>query len=423
MCQVGFNVKINKLDNMKKKKDKEPFDYQAFEKDAIAKLKAGKGLIGPDGAMTGMIQRILQAALEGEMDDHMEERDTDNRRNGYTSKRVQTSVGSIELSPPRDRSGDFDPKIVRKWERRLAPEVEHQILTLYGMGNSYLDISSFIEQMYGVKYSPSLISNVTDRVWEEIDLWKKRPLDTFFPLIYLDAIHFKVRENGRVVTKAIYTVFGVNLEGERDVLGLYIDQAEGARFWGRVLEDIRDRGVEDVLFFCVDGLKGFPNVIQQVFPQSIVQRCIVHMIRTSLRYVSYKDYKKICKDLRVIYTSADAAEAERQLEEFANKWDNQYPEISKKWKASWIELSAFFDYPQNIRRMIYTTNAVEALHRLLRKTTKTKGAIINDEALIKMLYLTLKTNQKTWKRKAREWPQILSTLRREFGERINQYLE
>lgn len=408
---------------MKKRKDKAPFDYQAFEKDAIAKLKAGKGLIGPDGAMTSMIQRILQAALEGEMDDHMEEKDTDNRRNGSTSKQVQTSMGSVELSPPRDRSASFDPKIVRKWERRLAPEIEHQILTLYGMGNSYLDISSFIEEMYGVKYSPSLISSVTDRVWDEIDLWRKRPLDTFFPLIYLDAIHFKVRENGRVITKAIYTVFGVNLEGERDVLGLYIDQAEGARFWGRVLEDIRDRGVEDVLFFSVDGLKGFSNVIQQVFPQSIVQRCIVHMIRTSLRHVSYKNYKEICKDLRTIYTSANITEAERQLEVFANKWDEQYPEISKKWKANWIELSAFFDYPQNIRRMIYTTNAVEALHRLLRKTTKTKGAIINDDALLKMLFLTLKTNEKTWKRKAREWPKILSTIRREFGERINQYIE
>ena len=412
---------------MKRKKDlnlnKELFDYSTFEKEAIAKLKAGKGLIGPDGAMTGMIQRILQAALEGEMDDHMEDKDSANRRNGSTTKQVQTSMGSVNLAPPRDRSATFEPKIVGKWERRLAPEIENQILTLYGMGNSYLDISSFIEDMYGVKYSPSLISSVTDRIWEEINLWRKRPLETCYPLIYLDAIHFKVRDNGRVVTKAIYTVFGVDLEGQRDVLGLYIDQAEGARFWGRVLEDIRDRGAEDVLFFSIDGLKGFSNVIQEVFPQSIVQRCIVHMIRTSLRYVSYKNYKEICKDLRVIYTSANIKEAERQLKVFANKWDDQYPEISIKWKANWTELSAFFDYPENIRRMIYTTNAIEALHRLLRKTTKTKGAIINDDALLKILYLTLKTNEKTWKRKARDWPKILSTLRREFGDRINQYLE
>jgi len=412
------------MESKKKKakiKKEEPFDYENFEQEAIAKLRAGKGLTGPDGALTGMIQRILQAALDGEMDEHIQE-GRPNRRNGHTEKQVQTSMGPVDLEPPRDRDGSFDPKIVGKWERRIAPDIENQILSLYGMGNSYEDISSFIERMYGVKYSTSLLSSVTDRIWEEVDQWKKRPLNSCYALIYLDAIHYKVRDNGRVITKAIYTIFGVDLEGERDVLGLYIDQAEGARFWGRTLEDIRDRGVEDVLFFSIDGLKGFPEVIQQIFPNSIIQRCIVHMIRTSLRYVSYKDYKAICKDLRTIYTAANEPEAKRALAAFADKWDPKYPEISKKWEVNWIELSAFFDFPSDIRRMIYTTNAIEALHRLLRKTTKTKGAIVNDNALIKILYLTLKNNQKTWKRKARNWPIILSTLRREFGERINQYL-
>ena len=410
---------------LKKKKAKikkeEPFDYENFEKEAIAKLQAGKGLTGPDGAMTGMIKRILQAALDGEMDEHIKD-DRPNRRNGHTEKQVQTSMGPVDLEPPRDRNASFDPKIVGKWERRIAPDIENQILSLYGMGNSYEDISSFIEHMYGVKYSTSLISSVTDRIWDEVDRWRKRPLSSCYALIYLDAIHYKVRENGRVITKAIYTIFGVDLEGERDVLGLYIDQAEGARFWGRTLEDIRDRGVEDVLFFSIDGLKGFPEVIQQIFPKSIIQRCIVHMIRTSLRYVSYTDYKAICKDLRTIYTANDEPEAKRALMAFADKWDPKYPEISNKWEANWVELSAFFDFPVDIRRMIYTTNAVEALHRLLRKTTKTKGAMVNDNALIKILYLTLINNKKTWKRRARNWPTILSTLRREFGERINQYL-
>ena len=409
--------------NKKKAKSKkeEPFNYENFEKEAIAKLRSGKGLTGPDGALTGMIQRILQAALDGEMDEHIKD-DRPNRRNGHTEKQVQTSMGPVDLEPPRDRNANFEPKIVGKWERRIAPDIENQILSLYGMGNSYEDISNFIEQMYGVKYSTSLLSSVTDRIWNEVDEWKKRPLNSCYALIYLDAIHYKVRDNGRVITKAIYTIFGVDLEGERDVLGLYIDQAEGARFWGRTLEDIRDRGVEDVLFFSIDGLKGFPEVIRQIFPKSIVQRCIVHMIRTSLRYVSYKDYKEICKDLRTIYTAADEPEAKRALKSFADKWDPKYPEISKKWEANWIELSAFFDFPSDIRRMIYTTNAIEALHRLLRKTTKTKGAMVNDNALIKVLYLTLKNNQKTWKRRARNWPTILSTLRREFGDRINQYL-
>lgn len=403
------------------RKEEGAFDYEKFEQDAIAKLRAGKGLTGPDGALTGMIQRILQAALDGEMDDHLHE-DRPNRKNGHTEKQVQTSMGPVDIEPPRDRNASFEPKIVGKWQRRIAPDIENQILSLYGMGNSYEDISSFIEQMYGVKYSTSLLSSVTDRIWEEVDQWRKRPLSSCYALIYLDAIHFKVRDNGRVVTKAIYTVFGVDLEGERDVLGLYIDQAEGARFWGRALEDVRDRGVEDVLFFSIDGLKGFSEVIQQIFPNSIVQRCIVHMIRTSLRYVSYMDYKPICKDLRTIYTAANEQEAVRALKSFTDKWYPKYPEISKKWKTNWVELSAFFDFPEDIRRMIYTTNAVEALHRLLRKTTKTKGAMINDNALIKILYLTLIHNEKTWKRRARNWPKILTTLRREFGERINQYL-
>lgn len=409
-----------KKDNIKGKKGK-AFDYEKFEKEAITKLRSGKGLIGPDGALTSMIQRILQAALDGEMDDHIKE-DRPNRRNGYTDKQVQTSMGPVNIEPPRDRRGSFEPKIIGKWERRIAPEIENQIFSLYGMGNSYEDISRFIEQMYGVKYSTSLISSVTDRIWGEIDQWRTRPLESCYALIYLDAIHYKVRDNGRVVTKAIYTVFGIDLEGQRDVLGLYIDQAEGARFWGRILENIKDRGVEDVLFFSVDGLKGFSEVIQEIFPSSIIQRCIVHMIRTSLRYVSYKDYKSICKDLRMIYTAADEQAAQRGLKTFAMQWDAKYPEISKKWKANWVELSPFFDFPEHIRRMIYTTNAIEALHRLLRKTTKTKGALVSDDALIKILYLTLKNNQKTWKKKVRNWPQILTTLRLEFGERINQYL-
>jgi len=407
--------------NTPDRKEEGAFDYEKFEQEAISKLRAGKGLTGPEGALTGMIQRILQAALNGEMDDHIKE-DRPNRKNGHTEKQVQTSMGPVDLEPPRDRNASFQPKIVGKWERRIAPDIENHILSLYGMGNSYEDISSFIEQMYGVKYSTSLLSSVTDRIWEEIDQWRKRPLNSCYALIYLDAIHYKVRDTGRVVTKAIYTAFGVSLEGERDVLGLYIDQAEGARFWGRVLEDIRDRGVEDVLFFSIDGLKGFSDVIQQVFPKSIIQRCIVHMIRTSLRYVSYKDYKPICKDLRTIYTATDEQEAMRALKTFADKWDPKYPEISEKWEANWVELSAFFDFPEDLRRMIYTTNAVEALHRLLRKTTKTKGAMVNDNALIKILYLTLIQNEKTWKRRARNWPKILTTLRREFGERINQYL-
>jgi putative transposase len=263
-------------------------------------------------------------------------------------------------------------------------------------------------------------------VWEEVDAWRSRPLQSCYALIYLDAIHFKVRDNGRVTTKAIYTAFGVGMEGSRDVLGLYIDQAEGARFWGRVLENLKDRGLEDVLFFSIDGLKGFPEVIEQVFPQSIVQRCIVqrcivHRIRTSLRYVSWKDYKKVCKDLRTVYRSTDEPAARRALDAFDETWRGKYPEIAKKWNQSWDHLTAFMDSPEEIRRMIYTTNAVEAVHKVMRKTTKTKGALTSEDALIKLLYLTLKQNEKSWKRRANGWSSIIRTLANEFPERTIGY--
>jgi transposase-like protein len=330
-------------------------------------------------------------------------------------------MGSVELNPPRDREGSFEPEIIPKWKRAIDPQIEKQILTLYGMGNSYADISNYIKEMYGVNYSTSLISKVTGNVWEEVDTWRNRPLQSCYALIYLDAIHFKVRDNGRVTTKAIYTAFGVDMEGERDILGLYIDQAEGARFWGRVLENLKDRGIEDVLFFSIDGLKGFPEVIEQVFPQSIVQRCIVHMIRTSLRYVSWKDYKAVCRDLRTVYRAADEPAARRALQAFDQTWGGKYPEIAKKWDKSWDHLTAFMDYPEDIRRMIYTTNAVEAVHKVMRKTTITKGAMTSEDALLKLLYLTLKQNEKTWKRRANGWSSIIRTLANEFPQRTIGY--
>jgi len=321
----------------------------------------------------------------------------------------------------RCNEGSFEPEIIPKWKRAIDPQIEKQILTLYGMGNSYADISNYIKEMYGVNYSTSLISTVTNNVWEEVDAWRNRPLQSCYALIYLDAIHFKVRDNGRVTTKAIYTAFGVDMEGQRDVLGLYIDQAEGARFWGRVLENLKDRGIEDVLFFSIDGLKGFPEVIEQVFPESIIQRCIVHMIRTSLKHVAWKDYKGVCKNLRTVYRAADEPAARRALEAFDQNWGDKYPEIAEKWEKSWDQLTAFMDYPEDIRRMIYTTNAVEAVHKIMRKTTKTKGAMTSPDALLKLLYLTLKQSEKSWKRKANGWNSIIRTLTREFPERTIGY--
>ncbi len=331
---------------MKKKKtttQKEggAFDYSKFEQEAIAGLTAGKGLIGPDGVLTGMIGRLLSAAFEGEMAAHLESgAGLGNRRNGYTDKSLKTALGPVPVKPPRDRQGSFEPVIIKKWERSLAPELEQQVLYLYGTGNSYEDIGEHLRQMYGVTYSPSFLSKVTDQVFAEIEQWRNRALEETYFAIYLDAIHYKVRENRKVVTKAVYSVYGVNMEGERDVLGLFIGEAEGARHWARVLENIRDRGVKDVFFFCVDGLNGFSQAIASIFPVAIIQRCIVHMVRTSLKFVSWKDYKAVCRDLRAVYTQDSPEAALDKLQEFKQNWQGKYPEVAPKWEANWAEWSS-----------------------------------------------------------------------------------
>ena len=401
------------------KKKEEPFDYENFEKEAIKKLRSGKGFTGEDGALTGLIGRILQAAYDEEMEAHLAETKAEkNRRNGSTKKTLKTGAGELTVNPPRDRAGSFEPEIVKKWERHIAPDIERQMLSLYAIGTSYADISEHFRKMYGVNYSPSFITSVTNRVIDEIEEWKSRPLEDIYAIIYLDAIHFKVRENRKVETKAVYTVFGVDLEGNRDVLGLYIGKSEGAKHWGRILENIRERGVLDVIFFCVDGLKGFSKSIEEVYPKSIVQRCIVHMVRTSVKHVSWNNLREVCKDLKKMYNKDSSKLALRELDRFDEKWGKQYPGIAEKWKKNWDELSVSFDYPKELRRATYTTNSVEALHRVMRKATKTKGAFINEQALEKQLYLTLQYNKKSWQRKTRGWPAIIRTLKREFPERI-----
>ena len=416
-----------KKENQKPRKEIAPdFNYGEFEKDAIAGLKGGKNLAGKDGVLTGLIQRIVNAALEGELDDHLvESKETGikNRRNGHTRKQVDTELGKAEIYPPRDRNGSFEPQIIGKWDRQLGTGLDHQILSLYSSGNSISDIQRQLQQIYGLEYSAGAISMVTDRVMDEVLSWQQRPLAALYVVIYLDAVHFKIREDGKVQTQAIYTVYGVDVEGARDVLGLYFGEHEGAQHWGRILEDIQRRGVEDVLFFCVDGLKGFKEAIGQVFPKSFIQRCIVHMIRTSVRFVSYKDIKKVCSDLRTIYSAADEHQAELALEVFEQTWGSKYKEIAPAWRANWNELMMFMQFGKDIRRVIYTTNAVEALHRQLRKATKTKGAWINPKGLIKQLYLNLKYQSKGWKKIVFGWVSIQRELIEYFGDRYSKYLQ
>lgn len=412
----------------KSKKKQEEFDYSKFEQTAIARLREGHDLIGEAGVLKELIQRMVGAALEGELNHHLaseKEKGRTNRRNGSTSKRLKTTVGEIPITRSRDRDGTFEPMLVKKWDRNLNSGLDTQVLELYAKGNSLSEIRDFIQKMYAVALSAGQITAITDSVWEDVLKWKSRALNAFYALIYLDAIYFKIRENNKVVTKAIYTVYGINAQGERDVLDLHIGQAEaeGAKEWGRLLEKIRERGVEDVLFFAVDGLVGFSEAILEVFPQSIVQRCIVHMIRTSLKFVDDKDRRAICKDLRAIYIADDEAAGLQALEKFAQKWDYKYPTISKKWRKDWTELTAFFGYNAAVRRLIYTTNAVEGLHRMMRKVTKTKAAFTNEKALLKILYLNLIRNPKSWKRKVFNWAAISRSLLREFGERFSKHLE
>jgi putative transposase len=411
----------------KSKQSNGEFNYAEFEKQAIAKLRQGHELVGSEGVLQELIQRIVSAALEGEITHHLKEEKEQgikgNRKNGSTSKQLKTSLGEVPINPPRDRTGTFDPLLIKKWDRNLNTGLDSQILELYTIGNSVLDIQKFVEKMYGVQLSTGQISTITDQVWEEVVKWQSRALSPFYALIYLDAIHFNIREDGQVKNKAIYTVYGVNASGERDILALHVGQAEGAKEWGRLLEKLKARGIEDVLFFAVDGLTGFKEAILEVFPKSIIQRCIVHMVRTSLKFVAEKDYKEICVDLRKIYTSDDEQAGLSALESFANKWDKKYPEISKKWRENWFELTAFFSFNSAVRRMIYTTNAVEGLHRMMRRITKTKGAFTNDKALLKILFLNLMRNRKTWSQKVFYWAEVQRGLIREFGERFTKHID
>lgn len=394
-------------------------------KEVLDRLYKREPILGEGGIFTDMLQAFVNAALEGEMDNHLEQdkvSKTSNRRNGHNKKEVRSSAGPLSISTPRDRAGTHNPLLLGKWDRNFDSGLDEIIMSLYARGQSVEDVRYQLKELYGVEVSSGVISSVTERVWQEILAWQQRQLSACYVVVYLDAIHYRVREDGKVKNKAIYTAYGINADGQRDILGLYLNESEGARQWGLILEDIKLRGVEDVFFFCIDGLSGFKDVIEEVYPNSIVQRCIVHMVRSSTRFVNYKHIKSVCSDLRKVYTSANRNQAEIALKAFGEKWDKKYKEIRPKWEKDWEELIAFMDYSQNIRRMIYTTNPVEALHRIMRKVTKSKGAWSNDKGLLKQLYLALKYNQKSWKKMAFNWTAVQRELIEQYGDRYEKYL-
>ena len=390
---------------------------------AINDLRSGKGLNGADGVLTPLIKQLVEGALKAELEHHLEESDAPNRKNGTTSKTIKTGNGSFELDTPRDRSGTFEPQLIKKNQTQLTPEIDHKILSLFGLGMSYRDIKKHVAELYGIEVSVGTINAVTDQLLSEMEEWKSRPLNSHYPIVWLDAIHYKIKEDGRYVQKAIYTLLGLNIHGEKEILGLYLSETEGASHWLTVLTELQNRGVKDILIACVDGLSGFPEAIETIFPKTEVQLCIIHQIRNSLKYVASKHQKAFMADLKLVYRAVSKEAAESALDELESQWGDTYPIVIKSWRKKWLNLSAYFKYPEAIRRIIYTTNAVEAVHRQFRKLTKTKGAFPNENSLLKLLYAGILNATEKWTMPIQNWSQALSQLAIHFDGRLDRVLE
>lgn len=394
------------------------FDFN----EAVKALRSGQKLTGKEGLLTPLIKQLTEAALKAELDAHLAAEDAPNRKNGSTSKTIKTTSGSFELDTPRDRAGTFEPQLIKKHQTTLTDEIENKILGLFALGMSYDDITQHIAELYGLSVSAASISTITDKLLPELRQWQQRPLQALYPFVWLDAIHYKIKEEGRYVGKAVYTVLALNLEGKKEILGLYLSESEGANFWLSVLTDLHQRGVKDVLIASVDGLTGFPEAINAIFPQAEVQLCIVHQIRNSLKYVASKNQKAFMEDLKPVYKAATRAEAELALDRLEHKWGKQYPIVLQSWRRKWDNLSVFFRYPDNIRRVIYTTNIIESVHRQFRKLTKTKGAFPNENSLLKLLYAGIQNASAKWTMPVQNWNLTLSQLAIYFEGRLDAAL-
>ncbi len=402
----------------------------ALPKDLIDGLLSGyqkpEDLIGEHGLLKQITKALVERALQAEIAAHLGHGKNEsvtnavkNTRNGTSRKTLKGEFGELPIEIPRDRHGSFEPRLIPKHQTRWNG-FDEKIISLYARGMTVREIQSHLEEMYGTDVSPSLISSVTDAVADEVKLWQSRPLDALYPIVYMDCIHVKVRDTGAVKNKAVYLALGINLEGEKELLGIWIAQTEGAKFWLQVVTELKNRGVQDIFIACVDGLKGFPEAIETVYPKTAVQLCIVHMVRYSLNYVSWKLRKEVAADLRAIYTAATDDEAELQLIEFERKWDKDYPAIAQSWRRNWARITPFFDFPPEIRRVIYTTNAIESVNMSLRKITKNRGSFPNDEALLKLFYLAINNISKKWTMPIRDWKAALNRFTIQFEDRMPQ---
>ena len=404
------------------RKKQDPNRVDALLDELLEEHQSPEEILRESGLLKQLSKRLIERALAGELKAHLKEQaeaGQNNSRNGHSKKTVQSNHGEMELSIPRDRQGSFEPVLVPKHQRRIA-ELDEKILALYARGMSTRDISAQLEELYGAKVSASLISEVTDSVLEEVKAWQTRPLDEVYPIVYLDALYVNIKVSGRISKRAVYVALGIDREGEKHLLGLWIGEAEaeGAKFWLRVLTELKNRGLKDILIACCDGLTGFPDAIQAVYPQTQVQLCIVHLMRNCLKYVPWKDKKQVAADLKPIYQAATIEEAERALDAFSQEWDDLYPAISQIWLRHWEHVIPIFDYPMAIRRVIYTTNAIESLNRSFRKIIKTKAVFPDEESVFKLLYLSMKNIIKKWNRPIRDWTAAASHFAILFPERF-----
>jgi transposase-like protein len=399
------------------------FDFN----EVLEQFRNGKNLTGKDGLLAPLIKQLTEAALEAEVESHIANdvlNGNRNRKNGVNKKTIKDlSNGSFELETPRDRNGTFEPQIVKKHQTTISNEIEDKILSMYGLGMSYTDISSHIEEIYQVSISTATISTITDKIIDKVKAWQSRPLDSIYPFVWLDAIHYKIKDGGKYVSKAVYTVLGVNMEGKKDILGLYLSESEGANFWLSVLTDLNNRGLQDILIASVDGLKGFPEAIKTIFPNTEVQLCIIHQIRNSIRYVASKNHKEFMNDLKPVYQAVSKEAAEDALLALDEKWGKLYPIVLQSWNNKWENLSVYFKYPPEIRKVIYTTNIIESVHRQFRKLTKTKGAFPNENSLLKLLYMGIQNATKKWNMPMWNWNLTLSQLAIFFEGRLDSELK
>ena len=373
-----------------------------------------------------MVGEMLENGLEGELDDELgytkydyRNKDGKNSRNGYSKKTLKTSFGETEIKVPRDRNGEFEPQLVKKNQTTLTGDIEEKILSMYAKGMTTSDIETHIQDIYGLECSDSTISRITDKILPVVREWQSRPLEEVYAVVFMDAIHFHVRSEGQIVKKAVYIAIGINMDGLKEVLGMWVGENESAKFWLSVMNGLKNRGLQDILIACVDGLTGFPAAIEAVYPKTEIQQCIIHQIRNTTRFVSYKDIKALMADLKKVYAAIDEQTALSELENFDEKWGNKYPKIAISWRDNWANLSTYFKYPQEVRTLIYTTNTIEGFNRQLRKVTKNKGVFPTDDSLLKMLYLAMMDITKKWTGKRREWGQIHSQLEIFFADRLS----